>query len=337
MSSRSRADLAAGFAGWFAARDGMTLPDVEVARPQPGLSSDTVMLTVNGTDDYVARLPPLGGGLFPDYDLARQDLVQRALGSAGIAVAPSLALETDPSWVGTPFLLMPKISGHTLTTNPSYLVGGWLAEAAADLQADVIERFLAMLARINRLSPPDLGLERLSGGGPSLGGMLEFWSGYLDWATEDTDGAAIYRRAIDWCRKNLPPTPPAAGLLWGDPQLVNLVLDDDGGIAAVLDWEMAAIGPAEVDLAWFLVLHEHAAETAGAQLAGWPGREAIITSYRAALGRELADLHWYDVLANIRSGAIVLRIGAVMAAAGHPASWTSQVPQPRHLARLIGA
>jgi aminoglycoside phosphotransferase (APT) family kinase protein len=100
---------------------------------------------------------------------------------------------------------------------------------------------------------------------------------------------------------------------------------------------MSGVGPAELDLSWFLVLHEHAAETAAAELAGFPGRDTIISWYEAAAGRKVADLHFYDVLANLRSGAIVLRIGAIMAMAGHPASWTAHVPQPRHLARLIGA
>jgi len=294
------------------------------------------MVSVNSAADYVVRLPPLGGGLFPDYDLARQHRVQRALTDTDVPVAASLAYETDVDWIGSPFLLMPKVVGHTLTTNPSYLLDGWLAAAPAEIQADVIDRFIGLLARIHQLDYASLDLGPLSGGGPTLVGMLDFWERYLDWATTDTEGSAIYRQALQWCRANLPAAPPSC-LLWGDPQLTNAVLGDGGEIAAILDWEMAALGPAEVDLSWFLVLHEHAAESAGAQLPGWPGRDAIVASYADALGRDLADLHWYDVLANIRSGAIVLRIGAVMAAAGHPASWTAQVPQPRHLARLIGA
>ncbi len=334
--SRSRAALADGFANWFGARDGCAPPLVTVERPQPGLSSDTVIVTVNDGEQFVARLPPVGGGLFPDYDLARQHRVQRALAATPIPVAPSLAYETDESWVGAPFLLMPKVAGNTLTTAPPYLTDGWLAEADNETQAALIEEFLDVLAAIHRLDPSDHDLGEVSGGGPELLGMLEFWGRYLDWASGDPEATAIYRRALQWCRENCPRSPPA-GLLWGDPQLVNLVLDDGGGIAAVLDWEMAAFGPAEVDLSWFLVLHEHAVETAGADLPGWPGREAVVASYADKLGRELADLHWYEVLANIRSGAIVLRIGAVMAAAGHSPAWTAQVPQHRHLARLIGS
>jgi aminoglycoside phosphotransferase (APT) family kinase protein len=340
-SSRSRSVLADGFTKWFADQH-PEWSDIVVAidRPQPGLSSDTLMLTVETAttrERFVARLPPLGETVFPDYDLVRQANVQNAVAAHGIPAAVALATESDPAWIGSSFVLMPQVVGHTLTTNPPYLTDGWLATQDADRQAVVIERFVDLLASINRLPVDDLDLGDLTGGGPTLAGMLDYWQAFLDWATNECDDKAIYYEAIEWCRANLPQNPPPAGLLWGDPQLTNLVLDDDGGVAAALDFEMAGYGPAEVDLAWFLVLHEHAAETAGAQLPGYPGRAAIIARHEAALGRPLADLGWYDVLANVRTGAIVLRIGELMQQAGHSASWTAQVPQPRHLARLIGA
>jgi aminoglycoside phosphotransferase (APT) family kinase protein len=340
-SPRSRAVLAKGFATWFAARH----PEhsdlaVEVNRPQPGLSSDTLMLHVThsgGEAQYVARLPALGGGLFPDYDLDRQARVQRSVGEAGIAVAEPLALEHDESWVGSQFLLMPRVAGHTLTTSPPYPTDGWLAQQSAADQRSVILRFVELLATVHRTHFDDEALGTLTGGGPDLASVLDYWDHYLDWATDDAAAAGIYRRSLRWCRDHLPAEPPPPCLLWGDPQLTNLVIDDDGNFAAVLDWEMSGRGPAELDLAWFLVLHEHATETAGAALPGDPGRAAILDTYAAALRRELADLEWYEVLANIRSGAIVLRIGALMQQAGHSPSWTALVPQPRHLAELIGA
>jgi fatty-acyl-CoA synthase len=331
-------EIAAGFARWFGGRgDGNTTeaPVVSVGRPQPGLSSETLLLGVDG-DEFVVRLPPARHTLFPDYDLARQASVQRAVAAAGIPAADVIALETEPSWVGRPFLLMPRVPGRTLTTYPPYLTNGWLAESSAADQAATFRRFVELLATIHRLDPSLVEASALSGGGPTLTGILDYWERYLGWATDDVDGAAIYRRAIAWCRANLPDEPPPTSLLWGDPQLTNLVVAESGEIAAALDWEMAGAGPAELDLSWFLVLHEHAAETAGADLPGYPGRAQVVAWYEEALGRKVADLHFYDVMANLRSGAIVLRIGAMTAGKGHHATWTDQVPQPRHLARLIG-
>jgi len=340
-SSRSRVVLAHAFAGWFTAQH-PSWSDIRVTvnRPQPGLSSDTVLLRVaheGGDDEFVARLPPTSDGLFPDYDLVRQQRIQRAVAHAGFPVADALAVELDESWVGAPFLLMPKVPGHTLTTAPSYLSEGWLAGATPALQEQTIRRFIELLGTLHRtqFDPDELG--ELSGGGPDLNGILDYWTRYLDWATDDDEGAAIYRRALEWCRARVPADPPPPSLLWGDPQLVNLVLGNNGEIRAVLDWEMAGYGPGELDLAWFLSLHEHAAETAGTTLPGDPGRAALIAAYGDALGRPVADLEWYEVLANIRSGLIVLRIGALMERAGHSRSWTAKVPQPRYLATMIGA
>lgn len=338
-ASRRRSVLADGFAKWFTYHH----PDwtdiaVAIDRPQPGLSSDTLILDVESAttaQQYVARLPPLGETVFPDYDLTRQADVQNTVAAQGIPAARVVATETDPRWIGASFVLMPRISGHTLTTSPPYLTHGWLAAQSPEQQRTVIERFIGVLAAINRLPIDDLDLGELTGGGPTLPGMLDYWQRFLDWATDDVSAKAIYYRAIEWCREHCPVDPPPAGLLWGDPQLTNLVLDDDGSVAAALDFEMSGYGPAEVDLAWFLVLHEHAVETAGEQLPGYPGRDAIIAMHEASLGRPLSDLGWYDVLANIRTGAIVLRIGELMRQAGHSASWTASVPQPRHLARLI--
>jgi aminoglycoside phosphotransferase (APT) family kinase protein len=340
-AARSRTTLAEGLTRWFEAQHPQwTDISVTVDRPQPGLSSDTLMLavsTASSTEHFVARLPPVGATVFPDYDLARQARVQNEVGARGIAAAPALAHETDESWIGTAFLLMPRVAGHTLTTNPAYVKEGWLADQSAEAQLHVITSFVELMASIHRLPVDALELGMLTGGGPSLTGMLDYWEQFLDWATPDHESTDVYRSALRWCRDRMPADPPPSSLLWGDPQLTNLVLSDDGGIAAALDFEMAGYGPAEVDLAWFLSLHEHGAATAGAELAGYPGRDAIIECYRAALGRPVDDLEWYEVLANIRSGAIVVRIGELMQRGGHSASWTALVPQHRFLAELIGA
>ena len=334
---RRRADVEAGLTRWFGEqRPAASAPHVSVRRPESGLSSETLLVDVvtgRGVAAYVLRLPP-AAPIFADYDLRRQVRVQAALARAGIPVAEVLEFEDDPGYLGSDFLLMERVPGTTLPNQPSYVAQGWLAAAPARLQASVAEAAVELLARIHRLPVAELDLGPLSGGGPDLAGALDYWAHHLDW-TAAGGGTEIYRAALDWCRSNLPSSPPAS-LLWGDPQLGNLVLDADGRPRAVLDWEMASLGPGECDLAWFLVLHELAEETAGTTLPGWPSRAALVARYEAALGRPVQDLHWYEVFAHLRSGAVVLRIAAVLESAGVPADWTAQVPQPRHLARLIG-
>ena len=44
-------------------------------------------------------------------------------------------------------------------------------------------------------------------------------------------------------------------LNWGDARVGNILYRDFAPIA-VLDWEMATVGPREVDLAWMIFLHD---------------------------------------------------------------------------------
>jgi aminoglycoside phosphotransferase (APT) family kinase protein len=96
--------------------------------------------------------------------------------------------------------------------------------------------------------------------------------------------------------------------MWGDARLGNLVFADLTAVA-VLDWEMAALGPAEADLAWFLYLDRHLCEGIGAdRLAGLPGRTATISRYAELVGRELDDLAYYEVFAGFRFALIAARL-----------------------------
>jgi aminoglycoside phosphotransferase (APT) family kinase protein len=329
--------LTEGLRGWLQDRHPeWSRARLEVTRPQPGLSSETLFVEVthdSGSEALVVRLPPAGGGLFPDYDLERQARVQNALARTALPVPPA-DHEPNPDAIGTPFVVMPKVAGRTLETRPSYVTAGWLHASSPQDQARLLRSFLTTMGEVNRVPWRDGHLGELSGGGPDLAAALDWWERYLSWATEEAGWAAPYVEALAWCRAHLPADVPETSLLWGDPQLVNLVIAEDLTPAAVLDWEMASLGPAEVDLAWFLTLHEMSAERAGGDLPGFPDRAGMVAIYEAALGRAVGDLRWYEVFAHVRSGAIVVRAAQLMQEAGMDGSRMAGGPQVKHLARL---
>ena len=87
---------------------------------------------------------------------------------------------------------------------------------------------------------------------------------------------------------------------------------------------MATIGPAEVDLGWYLVLHRMAVDRCRTDLPGFPGRDATVAAYRSRLGRDLDDLRWYEAFAALRSGAILVRAARLLAAMGIDDSWLTR-------------
>jgi aminoglycoside phosphotransferase (APT) family kinase protein len=86
---------------------------------------------------------------------------------------------------------------------------------------------------------------------------------------------------------------------------------------AALDWEMAALGPPELDLGWMIVLHrffDDIAQSAG--LPGMPGvlrRADLAASYARQTGHTPRDLDFYTLLAALRHGIVMFRIARRMA------------------------
>jgi len=102
-------------------------------------------------------------------------------------------------------------------------------------------------------------------------------------------------------------------LVWGDSRIGNVLYDDFRPVA-VLDWEMATIGPRELDVAWIIFAHMVFQELAG--LAGLPGlpdvlrEEDVLATYRELTGVELGDLGWFYVFAGVIWCVVFMRTGA---------------------------
>ena len=311
------------------------LADASVApltRPAAGLSSDTCFVTVAGavgTREFVLRLPPAGAGLFPEYDLRAQVEFQNLLSRSGIPVPTPARYEPDVAWLGVPFMVMPRVDGRVVTTNPAYVRAGWLFDAPPAQQAATMKSFLETLARLHRRTPTP----------PTRAGLGELgrWSEYLEWAGTGAAIPGYLQRARDWCAANVPDMTGPSVALWGDVQLANCVFSPDGSVAALLDFELAGTGPPEMDLAWFLALHDMTVIANGGDLPGFGDRAEMIATYEQAAGRTVEALHWHEVFALLRSGSIMVRIARLLAAKGVDDSWLTRGNPTEHaLTRRIG-
>lgn len=273
------------------------------------------------THELVVRIPPSADeALFPHGDLKRELETQNLLASAGLPVAPVVGLETDSSVLGRPFLVTRRVPGRLVDSSAPYLSAGWLHDSTPDFQLRVARGFFGVLAGIHSLQPGNarnLGLPAEQAGNEAA---LHRWSSYLAWADEQATPDALHE-AFRWCRENRPSEEPAHSLLWGDAQLANAVFSDDGSTAAILDFELVALGPAELDLGWFFCLHDMTVARCGEDLPGFEDRAGLVAGYEKALGRQITDLTWYEVFAAVCTACILVRMSSLLCRSGLDARW----------------
>jgi aminoglycoside phosphotransferase (APT) family kinase protein len=298
-----------------------------IERPPSGWSSDTLLTTVRpaidvmGDSQPVAELvvrvaPAPAVATFPANDFDLQAAVMGALRPSGLPVPTVLAVENDPSWLGTPFLVMSRAPGRVVGDAPA--LDPWLAGLPSASQRRIHEDYLDALATIHQLDWRAADLEGvLREAGPDLGPELSWWSNYVNWASGG-DPAPVLATHMEWCIDTAPSVANAPSLCWGDARLGNVLLLDDGAIGAVLDWELASIGPPEMDLGWYLALDRLTTKVVGRRVPGFLERDDAISRYQDHLGRPVEHLDWHEIFALVRSVAINERQARLAATGGIP-------------------
>jgi aminoglycoside phosphotransferase (APT) family kinase protein len=278
------------------------------------MSNDTLLIEADwgeGSRSIVLRLTPSGAPLFPHYDLGAQVALLRTLRAVtDVPVPRVLWFEPDPEPLGSAFFVMDHVDGRI--PPDAHLFGGWVKDLSPADQTRLLEGALDVLARIHRVDlTVDPGafalLDRPEHGSAPLDQELGWWHAYLDWAARGDRLASLedaYAQLV-WSRP--PDGEIARGLVWGDARLGNLVVDDALTPVAVLDWEMAVLGPPELDVGWYLFLDRTARQFA-AQLPGFPAPDALAADYAARLGRPLCDLAWFEAWSGFRTACIQVRM-----------------------------
>jgi aminoglycoside phosphotransferase (APT) family kinase protein len=257
----------------------------------------------------VLRLPPVEP-TFSTYDLLPQALVQEVVAAGGIPAPAPVVVVTDPQWIGTPFLAMPKVSGTI--PGPAPLFDEWIVGASPAEQRKVHIGLIDTVAGVHNV---EWVVEDLIGHlvGPTVTEALDHWTAYVEWAGDGTPLPALLD-ALAWCRSRQPEEVDAV-LLWGDPRLGNLVFDGERNVHAVLDWDLAALGPHEMDLGWIFGLDFMMGELFGQRVAGFLSKEEAIERYEDMSGHTVANLDWHEVFALVRALAINDRHQRIDAAA----------------------
>jgi aminoglycoside phosphotransferase (APT) family kinase protein len=283
---------------WLRGRVGGDATVSEMSRPSGnGLSSETLFFTASwdGTvKRCVARLAPAEEAVpvFPSYDLRAQFEVMRlAREKAGIPAPLPLWFEPDPGPLGTPFFVMEAAEG----------------DVPPDVMPYTFEVGLLAALHDTAFTAEELAV---TGGGAGLRAHVDAQRAYYLWAHGKTR-IPVLERAFDWLESHWPDDPGPDVLTWGDARIGNVMYRDFTPVA-VLDWEMAAVGPRELDVSWMIFLHRFFQDlTVAMGLPGMPDFmrcDDVCRTYREITGYEPRDMDFYEMYAALRHGVIMARV-----------------------------
>ena len=269
-----------------------------------GRSNLTYLLTDSTGRRLVLRRPPLRIEAQGAHDVLREYRILTALSATSpVRVPIPIAASEDNGPIDAPFYLMDFVDGvivRDLDTAES------LSQTARGRAGAAMIDELAVLHRVD---PAAAGLETLGKPTGYLERNLRRWAVQVH---ENAPCAADLIRLHTQLLKAMPAQQTTA-LIHGDYRLDNCVLSPEGGVLAVLDWELSTQGDPLVDLGWMVLYWQPSAELAdilpkGSGLPGFSPRDAIEGQYAAASGLDLSDLGYYVAFAAWRLAVITLGV-----------------------------
>jgi aminoglycoside phosphotransferase (APT) family kinase protein len=332
-SSRDVTTLPSVMSQWLSTvMPGGTAPEVTVESgiDSNGMSSETIILTGRWTDDghpveqkWVARVAPSAADVpvFPSYRLDHQFDVIRMVGELTDVPVPRVRwIDDTGSVLGTPFFLMDHVDGIVPPDVMPYTFGdNWFADAPTERQRELQDATVEVLAKLHAIPNADKTFGFLTAVDPPGPNPLRRHFGWLkEWyafSVPDIGPSPLVERALGWLEDNFPTDIAASEsvLAWGDSRIGNVLYEDFRPVA-VLDWEMATVGPRELDVAWIIFAHMVFQELAG--MAGMPGlpdvmrEEDVKTTYEGLTGTSLGDLEWFYVYSGVIWCCVFMRTGA---------------------------
>jgi aminoglycoside phosphotransferase (APT) family kinase protein len=302
---------------------------VESGVDSTGMSSETIILTARWQQDgqpmeqkLVARVAPTTEDVpvFPTYRLDHQFEVIRQVGELTDVPVPVVRwIEPTGEVLGAPFFLMNYVDGVVPPDVMPYTFGNnWFADAPVEQQRQLQDATVGVLAMLHAIPNAENTFGFLAegqDGDTALRRHFNWVRSWYDFAVPDIGRSPLIERTLTWLQDNWPAEVAAREpvLLWGDARVGNVLYCDFAPVA-VLDWEMVALGPRELDVAWMIYAHMVFQELTG--LAGMPGlpdvmrEDDVRDTYRQLAGVEVGDLNWFYVYSGVMWACVFMRTGA---------------------------
>jgi len=251
------------------------------------------------------RRPPLGELPRSAHDVLREYRILAALKATAFPVPRVEAACADTAVLGAPFYVMSWVDG-TILDRASALEA---ILPAVEQRQQVAFNLIDVLADLHTLDIDAVGLGQ-------LGARQDYLSRQLHrlrrvWDTTKTRELplieSLYERLLA-----AQPVQRYTGLVHADYRMGNVILAAGGRIAAVLDWELCALGDVLTDLGFLLVNWDEPGdfwpnvwmEVPPTRAGGFPSRDDMISRYAKRTGFDVADIDYYRAFCYWRIAVI---------------------------------
>ena len=254
--------------------------------------------------ELILRRPPSGNLLPSAHDMGRESRVQRALAGTQVPV-PQVVLTDEGDLLGVPCYVMAKVEGHVIREE---FPAGYADDAAA--KERIAGALVDTQSALHLIDPASIGMADFGRAEGFMARQVRRWT--EQWDRSKTHDVAEMTELSHRLSTNIP-TAQRVSIIHGDYRLDNCIMDadDPGKVAAVLDWELSALGDPLADLALTLFYWlEESDEPFGitpsiTRTPGFPGRDFVKARYAEQTGLDLSDLGYYQGFSAFKLAGIV--------------------------------
>ncbi|WP_051267566.1 phosphotransferase family protein [Nakamurella lactea] len=280
---------------WLAEILPAAVPPFDIVDFPGGRSMLTSRLTDSTGASWVLRRPPAKSARGGAHDVGREARVMAAVRDHGVPVPALRYVGTGDDPLGVPCHITDFVDGRVLE-------GRDVQPPAPAVMTRATQQIVDVLARLHAIDPDAVGLGDLGPRTDYVARQLHRWrgqiagaAGYGDELSRELDAIAAALDAFGF-----PQSSPR--IVHGDFRLGNAIVAADGGIAAILDWELSTLGEPLADLGmltafWTAPPSAMLGAVMPTSFAGSIGTTEVLDRYAAASEHELGDFSGYLALA----------------------------------------
>jgi aminoglycoside phosphotransferase (APT) family kinase protein len=257
--------------------------------------------------EFVLRRAPLGDVAAGGHDMAREHRVLSRLWREFPLAPRAYHYCADADIMGKPFFVIERRRGNVVRRS-------WPAPLANDQakQQNVAVSLVDALADLHAVDPGSVELSTL--GRPDgfverqIAGWARRWHAAATRPVPDMDTVSELLAANRWQSQRV-------AILHNDYKLDNTMVDDDGSLVAVFDWDMSTLGDPLVDVGTLLAYWAQPGDptyrvfgTNAVAIGDVMPKDVVREQYASRSGLDLEHVGFYEALALFRIAVIIEQI-----------------------------